>query len=110
MLEVGEAAELIGKCSARSWQRWESGQHEVPCDVDMEMYACIQIRNDLIDKLGDDEHEKILNEEGEGLTLDYYHTFEQYQKDYPENNKMMWRIHQSAVASIFSEGGNVKLK
>jgi len=105
MLDVTEAAELIGKCSTRSWQYWESGRSPVPGDVDMEIYGLIQLRNDKIDHWGKWQMEN----QGKELQLNYYHTFEQYQLDHPTENKVSWRVHQAAVSFLFSEGGDIEL-
>ncbi len=105
MLDVSEAAELIGNVSNRTWQYWESGRSPVPDDVDMAVYGLIQIRNDIIDKYTKwqfDNDEKLLQ-------MPYYHTFEQYLKDNKGATKLDWRVHQSAVAFVFSEGGSVEL-
>lgn len=32
-LDVAEAAQLIGDCHVRSWQRWEQGTRSIPEDV-----------------------------------------------------------------------------
>lgn len=97
MLDVSEAAQWIGKVSNRTWQYWEAGRNKVPDDVDMEMYALIQQRNELIEELGDQN------------TLPYYHAFEDYQAAYPDHNPMQWRLHQSAVSFLFSLGGDIQL-
>ena len=105
MLDVAEAAELIGKVSNRTWQYWESGRSQVPVDVDEEMYTAIQRRNDLITKYTQWQ----MDNDGETLQMRYYHTFEQYEADHKKASKLDWRIHQSAVAFVFSEGGEVEL-
>jgi len=105
MLDVTEAAEWIGKVSNRSWQRWESGQHEIPGDVDEEIYACIQRQQNIVSEYTQWQ----LDNEGEMLKMPYYHTFDQYAACNKGATKLDWRIHQSAVAFVFSEGGEVEL-
>lgn len=105
MLDVSEAAEWIGKASARTWQRWESGQHEVPGDVDEEIYACIQRQQNIVAEYTEWQIEN----PGKLLQMPYFHTFEQYEAKHKKATKLDWRIHQSAVAFVFSEGGEVEL-
>jgi len=105
MLDVTEAATWIGKASARTWQRWESGEHKVPADVDVEVYSAIQRRNNLIAEYTQWQ----IDNDGELLKIQYYHAFKQYQSDNKGASKLDWRIHQSAVAFVFSEGGEVEL-
>jgi len=109
MLDVSEAAELIGKVSPRTWQYWESGRSKVPPDVDSEIYLLIGMRNELVGELTEKQYNMEQEDENATLTLNYYHTFEQYAADYPGKNQVCWRIHQAAVAFVFSEGGNVEL-
>jgi hypothetical protein len=103
---VSEAAELIGKVSNRTWQYWESGRSPVPGDVDEAVYAAIQRRNDLVGEYTQWQFDN----EGQLLNMGYYHTFEQYQVEHKGASKLDWRIHQSAVAFVFSEDGEVELQ
>lgn len=105
MLDVSEAAEIIGNVSNRTWQYWESGRSPVPADVDELVYASIQRRNDAVDEYSQQQLENpdVL------LQLKYYHAFEQFLADNKKATKLEWRIHQSIVAAIFAEGGNVEL-
>ncbi len=105
MLDVSEAAELIGNVSNRTWQYWESGRSQVPADVDEAIYAAIQLRNDLISEYTQWQIEN----DGQLLKMNYYHAFEQYLADHKSSTKLQWRIHQSAVAFVYSEGGEVEL-
>jgi hypothetical protein len=105
MLDVSEAAELIGKVSNRTWQYWESGRSQVPADVDEVIYASIQRRNDLVTEYTQWQ----LDNNSALLTMSYYHTFDLYVADHPGTSKLDWRIHQSAVSFVFSEGGEVEL-
>lgn len=105
MLDASEAAELLGNVSVRSWQYWESGRSPVPEDVDEAVYAAIQRRNDLIGEYTQWQFDN----DGELLKMRYYHAFEQYAADHDGATKLDWRIHQSAVSFVFSEGGEVEL-
>ena len=101
MLDVSEAAELIGKVSPRTWQYWESGRSAVPDDVDMEMYGLIGLRNSMI--------EAITDEFEEGSPIPYFHYFDEFSEAFPDQNKVTWRLLQSAASYVFCEGGDVQL-
>jgi hypothetical protein len=103
-LDVSEAAELIGKVSNRTWQYWEAGRNNIPDDIDMEMYALTQWRNNLIDNTL--EEFGLLGDIG---VIRWYHTFESFIVDHPSSNKLFWRLHQSTLAYLFAEGGEVEL-
>ena len=105
MLDVKEAAELIANVSVRTWQYWESGRSKTPDDVEMEIYGLIEQRNRMIEDLVD----KLEELDGEVLKMHYFHTYEEYEKKYPGKNKIDWRLHQSAVSFVFSQGGDVEL-
>ncbi|BCE02929.1 DUF1870 family protein [Marinicellulosiphila megalodicopiae] len=104
MLDVSEAAELIGKVSTRSWQYWESGRSKIPDDIEMEMYGLAQMRNLLIDETLDDYPES-----DDTHLMRWYHTFDQFIVDYPDCNKVSWRLHQAVCAFMFAESGNISL-
>ncbi|SBS29058.1 hypothetical protein MSP8886_01420 [Marinomonas spartinae] len=100
-----EAAECIaglgGKHPARSWQRWESGQHAIPDDIDTEIYALCSQRTECIDGIFDAEQES--------QKIKWYPTFEDFAVDFPTGNKVWWRLHQSVCAAIFSENSDAEL-
>lgn len=106
MLDVGEAARIIGKVSARSWQYWEAGRSNVPDDVADLMNALLTQRQAIIEAIEhrvrqhseapDDEH-------GQRLQLPFYSSLEEYQKDHPEEGSMAWRAYQSAVAELYAK-------
>ena len=100
MLDVREAAEMIGRVSVRAWQYWEAGGRPIPDDVDMEIYALVQQRGNLIEEM---------LELAEPVKLRYYHSFDDWLADGREDNKAQWKLHQSAVAYVFAEGGDVEL-
>jgi DNA-binding transcriptional regulator YiaG len=43
-LDVAEAAQFIGNCHVRSWQRWEQGTRAIPGDVVKMMNLLIEER------------------------------------------------------------------
>ncbi|MCF6442523.1 YdiL family protein [Pseudoalteromonas luteoviolacea] len=113
-LDVSEAAELIGGVTNRTWQYWEVGRNEIPCEIDYEMYGLTSLRNQLIDKSVEEV------ELGDLGPLRWYHMFEPkngerkdghiyFIDDYPACNKVHWRLHQSVLAYLFAEGGEVEL-
>mgnify|MGYP001154715400 CR=1 FL=1 len=101
MLDVKEAADCIGRCSARTWQRWENGDNKVPSDVETEIYGLIGNRNLVIGKMIDIEIEPV--------SIKFYKTIDGFLADYPESNLVSWRLHQSIVAYLFAEGGDIEL-
>ncbi|WP_280568219.1 DUF1870 family protein [Chromohalobacter sp. 296-RDG] len=105
MLDVREAAEIIGQVSPRSWQYWESGRNTVPDDVEDKMTAALVMRQEIIDRLeqdikdhGDDPQ----SEHGNRLKVPYYHTLSEFQADHPDQGALPWRAHQSAVAELYA--------
>ncbi len=102
-LDVKEAAELVGKVSARTWQYWESGRSQVPDDVETEMYALTSQRNQVINAVCAELQDKEVG------AIRWYHTFEHFAVDFPNGNKVAWRLHQSVCAYLFCEGGEVAL-
>lgn len=98
MLEVSEAAELIGKVSVRSWQYWESGRSAVPDDVETEILDLLTIRGMKIDSYLPGI------EAGEVVQLPFYNNFEQFEQANPGQNRVSWRIEQSVAAALYTEG------
>lgn len=103
MLDVSEAAELIGNVSNRTWQYWEAGRSPVPEDVDTEIYALKSQLNECIDG--------IVEAGEENNNLQWYHTFEEFLRDYPGQNKVWWKLHQAVCAELFAnEGDDIELR
>lgn len=67
MLDVSEAAELVGKVSARTWQYWESCRYPVPQDVEDEMQALIARRLELMGEVD----ELLAQDRSKGVDLPY---------------------------------------
>lgn len=105
MLDVAEAADLIGNATPRAWQRWESGDRSIPDDVKETMFSLIQDRNEMISDLTQWQYDN----EGALLKMKYYHAFEQFEAENKGTTKIDWRLHQAVVSFIFSEGGEVEL-
>lgn len=102
MLSTTEAAELIGKVSVRTWERWEAGAVELPDDVDMEMNGLAALREQIIAEIYG------LLEDGQE-EFPYYHAFEQWVAAGKEANRVQWRLWQSALADLFVNEQEVKL-
>lgn len=94
MLDVSEAAELIGKVSNRTWQYWEAGRNKVPADVDMEMYALVSQMQECINGAFEEDND----------VIKWYHTFEDFQKDYEKGNHVWWKVHQAVCGQLFADG------
>lgn len=94
MLDVSEAAELIGGVSNRTWQYWESGRSKVPSDVNDKMY-------EIVSQMNECTGEAIMEQ---NIDCKWYHTFEDFLKDYPNSNKIWWKVHQAVCGYLFSNG------
>ncbi|MDN3525619.1 DUF1870 family protein [Halomonas sabkhae] len=105
MLDVSEAAEIIGGVSRRSWQYWEAGRSPVPDDVEDKMNGALTLRQDVIDRLEQDIEDHggdPQGEHGDRLKVPYYHTLASFQEDHPDQGALPWRVHQSAVAELYA--------
>lgn len=98
MLDVAEAAELVGKVSPRSWQYWESGRSPVPEDVEREMQDLLAQRLEMM--AGVDERLAV----GEEITLTFAASFDEFSSANPGGSRLGWRLSQSVAALYFSEG------
>ena len=98
MLDVAEAADLIGNVSARSWQHWEAGEKPVPVDVEDALDDLRDIRIELIGQIDD----RLVD--GEKLELPYYISFAEFEQHNPGKTKLDWRLSQSVAALYFTEG------
>lgn len=94
MLDVSEAAEFVGKVSARTWQHWEAGKYNVPDDVQREIYGMCEQVTECVDSVwGAKEHKGAIR---------WYHTYDDFLSDYPNGNKAWWKLHQAVCAEIFA--------
>lgn len=106
MLNVREAAEIIGKVSPRSWQYWGSGRSNVPDDIESKMVGIIAIREEIFERL----RAKALtyshdpqNEHSDRMPLPYYETFEKWQAaDECDGGVIAWRCYQSVVCALYA--------
>ena len=104
-LSIPEAAEWVaGHTNPRSWQRYETGERDVPLDIDAELYVLSQIAEDQFEYL----HEQVVAAitADSILTLKYYKNIEEWQAENPDKKPVLWRIHQSVASRIFREFGS----
>jgi len=93
MLDVREAAELIGGVSKRSWQYWEAGRSKVPDDVGRKMAELLKRRQSLLE-----ETEARVQA---GLrALPFYANFHDFDQAHPGEGILAWRIGQSVAAEL----------
>lgn len=98
MLELGEAAEHIGCVAPEVWHRWETGAAEIPDDVEFDVFALIQLRNELLSALREEREARSFSE------IRWYCTFDDFKHDFPNFEYVKWRVYQSAVATLFTNG------
>ena len=98
MLDVSEAAQYVGKVSARTWQYWESGRNKVPQDVVESIRNLIQEREELLKKMVLPCKEYT---ETHKLIIKYYHYFDLFLSENENVTELNWRIHQSVASAIF---------
>lgn len=88
-IEVAEAAEFLGQCEPRTWQRWEKGDRNIPTDVEQ-----------TIQMLALTHWERLTIEHDESdCNYRYFDTFEEYKSTGGTGNVLMWRLAQS-VATV----------
>lgn len=92
-LDIGEAAELIGECEPRTWQRWEKGDRAVPSDVIKTMQMLALSRMEYLQF----EHDEI------DPNIRYFETFDEYKAAGGGGNELKWRLAQSIAASLLCE-------
>lgn len=101
MLDVSEAAELVGKVSARTWQYWEAGRSPVPADVAEEMLFWNSWRDDLLELRIEQCGKEPAN--AELISLNYYKTLDDFEERTGKRNVVTWRLSQSIAAQLYSE-------
>nr|AKN37110.1 Putative cytoplasmic protein [Vibrio cyclitrophicus]AKN38181.1 hypothetical protein [Vibrio splendidus] len=92
-LEVSEAAELIGECEPRTWQRWEKGDRAIPNDVSrvIQMLALTRLeRVELLHDVGDPNYR-------------YFDSFEEYKASGGAGSELKWRLAQSVATALLCE-------
>lgn len=103
MLNVAEAAELLGEVSKRSWQYWEAGRSKVPVNVSLKMKNLMILRDQTISKIESDCLENKVEE------IKWYKTYQEFKNDYPSKSEVIWKMHQSISSFIFSRKENISL-
>lgn len=101
LLDVKEAADIIGKVSPRSWQYWEAGRSSVPDDVADKMNGLLGQRQMIIDSI-EAHSDSPSQEDGERMEMPYYPSLADYQQHCPEEGVLAWRAYQSAVSELFA--------
>ena len=99
MLDVREAAELIGGVSKRSWQYWEAGRSKVPDDVGRKMAELLKRRQTLL------EEAEAWARAGHGGQVPYYASFHDFDNAHPGDGILAWRIGQSVAAELHARLG-----
>lgn len=98
-----EIHEICGRfsCSRRLWRKWESGELEVPIDIERKMECLLKYREELRKHLliQFEHYEEKLMFEFE-FSLNYYHSFDNYRKHHHKHSIIEWRIYQSIVANM----------
>lgn len=97
MLDVSEAAEIIGGVSTRSWQYWEAGRSPVPDDVEDKMMRALTQRQHLMDEI-----EANLDKEGDTISVPFYAYHDEFAEANPGKGILPWRISQSVAAELYA--------
>jgi len=92
-LEVSEAAQLIGECEPRTWQRWEKGDRSIPNDVSrvIQMLALTRLERLQI------EFDKA------DPNYCYFDSFYEYKTAGGTGNELKWRLAQSVATALLCE-------
>lgn len=91
-LDVTEAAQHIGDCEARTWQRWEKGDRAVPVDVAQTMQMLALSRFDML--------------QVECAEADPMYTFFADYVDFKDKtgaSVIKWRLAQSVATALLVE-------
>ncbi|HDR1187531.1 DUF1870 family protein [Pasteurella multocida] len=94
-LDIVEAAELVGGVSARTWQRWEKGDINVPFDVEQKMRKLNHIHNKVFNL--------VLSESSEYCYK--YYDYEQFTSRFG-TSKLKWRLYQSVLSRLYQVFGD----
>ena len=92
-IEVTEAAEFIGQCEPRTWQRWENGDRGIPLDVEQDMQQLALTR---LERLGFECDELDCN-------YRYFDSYDEYKSAGGGGNKLMWRLAQSVATALLCD-------
>jgi predicted RNase H-like HicB family nuclease len=99
MLDVKEAASILGGVSPRSWQYWEADRSSVPDDVADKVTALLTERQHIIERI---EHDVTQYSTGKRLSYPYYATLDSFQAAHPGQGVLSWRVYQSALADLYA--------
>lgn len=91
-LDVTEAAQYIGDCEPRTWQRWEKGDRAVPADVAQTMQMLALTRVDML---------QVENDTADPM-YQYFAEYEDF-KAVTGASVLKWRLAQSVSAQLVSE-------
>ncbi|HAS6410391.1 TPA: DUF1870 family protein [Vibrio vulnificus] len=92
-LEVSEAAQFIGDCEPRTWQRWEKGDRAIPKDVIQTVQMLALSRLEYLQFERDDSDPSIC----------YFETFDEYKAAGGGGNELKWRLAQSVATALLCE-------
>ena len=92
-LEVSEAAQLIGECEPRTWQRWEKGDRAIPRDVIQKVQMLSLSRLEYLQH----EHDE------SDPSIRYFETFHEYKAAGGGGNELKWRLAQSVATALLCE-------
>ena len=105
MLDVKEAASILGGVSPRSWQYWEADRSSVPDDVADKVTALLTERQHIIERIENDVtqyNDNPQHETGKRLSYPYHATLESFQAAHPGQGVLSWRVYQSALADLYA--------
>lgn len=92
-LEASEAAQLIGDCETRTWQRWEKGDRAIPLDVIQTMQMLALSRAEYLQFEHDENNPSVR----------YFETFDEYKAAGGGGNELKWRLAQSVASALLCE-------
>lgn len=109
-----EAADLIGQCAHRTWQRWESGDRNVPCRIADAIVELIGWRNAALATMRS-QIARAASAHGmpDQIELVWYGSIDKWvATPGPAGEKraaVHWRPHQSVVAQLYAEHSQAAL-
>ncbi|KEK29120.1 Aca2/YdiL-like domain-containing protein [Shewanella xiamenensis] len=94
-LDVTEAAQHIGDCEPRTWQRWEKGDRAVPVDVAQTMQMLALTRVDMLQ----------VEYDAADPMYQYFSEYEDFKAATGATGAsvLKWRLAQSVSAQLVSE-------
>ena len=92
-LEASEAAQFIGNCETRTWQRWEKGDRAIPLDVIQTMQMLALTRAERLQ----------VEFDAKDPSIHYFENFDEYKAAGGGGNELMWRLAQSVATALLVE-------